>query len=213
VALVAVATVVAWAWWPDAAPPPAPPPPVVASAAAPFSVRAALQDLVDRADPTIMVGAAVDKSTLVIGKDTLRFRVRSSQPGYLYVFFGGTDTRHFHLLFPNRLDRANRIERDVEVVLPRKGWEITAGGPPGTNHLVALVSRHERNLADAGLRDTAEPIPEFDLAQAERLWQRRAPGTNPFVGEPLCATAPCSPAFGATMLTVDEVAATSKPRQ
>jgi hypothetical protein len=173
----------------------------------PFSVLAALHDIVERADPRIAVTARVDKTSLVIGKDSLRFRVRSSEAGYLYVFFGGTDKSHFHLLFPNRLDKANRIEPGAELVLPRAGWEIDAGGPAGTNHLVVLVSRHERDMSQVGLRQTDEPIPLFDLAQAERLWMQRARTASPFVGRAMCGAPDCSEAFGATMVTVDEVAA------
>jgi hypothetical protein len=184
--------------------------PTTADAA--FTVLGALQDLVAHADPSIRVGASVEQATLVIDKDALRFRVRASEAGHLYVYFAGTDKRHFHLLFPNRLDRANRIEPGTELRLPRKGWEITAAGPPGTNHLVMLVSREPRDLLRAGLRSTGEAIPEFDLAEAERLWRQRAVGTNPFAGEPLCTVAACSGAYGATMLTVDEVAAPAKAK-
>jgi hypothetical protein len=184
---------------------------VVAPSAPPFGVLAALQDIVERADASIRVGASVDKLTLVIGKDSMRFRVKSSEPGYVYVLSGGTDKRHFNLLFPNRLDKAHRIQANTELALPRPSWEIVAGGPPGTNHLVVLVSRHERNLSQAGLRQTDEPIPEFDLVQAERLWRAKADGSNPFVGEPVCApTVACSAAYGATMLVVDETAAPAR---
>jgi hypothetical protein len=184
---------------------------VPAPSAPPFGVFAALQDIVERADASIRVGASVDMRTLVIGKDSMRFRVKSSEPGYVYVFTGGTDKQHFSLLFPNRLDKAHRIEANTELALPRPSWEIVASGPPGTNHLVVLVSRHERNLSQAGLRQTDEPIPEFDLVQAERLWKVKADGPNPFVGEPICApTAACSAAYGATMLVVDETAAPAR---
>jgi hypothetical protein len=174
--------------------------------AAPFSVMAALQDIVDRSDPRIRVTAAADKSALVIGRDSLRFRVRANEAGHVYVFSGGTDKRHFHLLFPNRLDRANRIGADTELSLPRKSWEITAVGPAGTNHLVVLVSRHARDLSQVGLRQTEEPIPEFDLAVAEHLWQQRTRDTNPYVGVPDCPAPGCADAFGAVLLAVQEVA-------
>jgi serine/threonine protein kinase len=180
--------------------------------AAPFSVMAALQDIVDRSHPQIRVTAAADKSSLVIGRDSLRFRVRTSEAGHVYVFSGGTDKRHFHLLFPNRLDKANRIDAGVELALPRKSWEITAEGPAGTSHLVVLVSRHPRDLTQVGLRQTEEPIPEFDLAVAEHLWQRRAPDANPYVGVPMCPVPGCADAFGAVLLAVQEVAA-DKPRR
>jgi hypothetical protein len=117
---------------PQASPASAVPTPVANPAPSqPFSVLAALQDIVDRADPALAVYASVEKPTLVIGKESLRFRVRSSEPGHVYVFSSGTDKRHFHLLFPNRLDKLNRVEPGAELILPRKGWEITAAGPPG----------------------------------------------------------------------------------
>jgi len=48
--------------------------------------------------------------------------------------------------------------------------------------------------------------------QAERLWRQRPQGLNPFVGEPVCTAPGCSGAFGATMLTVNEVAAAGRSR-
>jgi hypothetical protein len=172
----------------------------------PFSVMAALQDIVERSHPQIRVSAAADSRALVIGRDSLRFRVRASEAGHVYVFSGGTDKSHFHLLFPNRLDKANRIDAGAELVLPRKSWEITAGGPAGTNHLVVLVSRHPRDLSQVGLRQTEEPIPEFDLAVAEHLWLQRTRDANPYVGVPVCAEPGCADAFGAVLLAVQEVA-------
>ena len=199
---------------------PSPAPALVAAAPATalpvaFSVVAALQDIVDGSDPQLSVAAAADKSSLTIGRDLLKFRVKASEAGYLYVFYGGTDKSHFNLLFPNQLDKNNRIEGGREVVLPRKGWEITAGGPPGTNHIVALVSRHERNLGDAGLLATAEAIPEFDLAAARQRWAQRSagPGISPFIGKARCDAVPCDETYGAKMLQIDEVAAPARARK
>jgi len=105
-----------------------------------FTITAALEDIVRNADPLMAVNTITDKSQLVIGKDRLLFQVKSSTPGYIYVYLAGTDKSHFYLLFPNALDRDNRIEADKLVQLPRKGWHITAGGPPGVNHIVTIVS-------------------------------------------------------------------------
>jgi hypothetical protein len=77
---------------------------------------------------------------------------------------------------------------------------------------VVLVSREPRDLSRTGLRTTDAPIPEFDLVEAERLWRQRPQDTNPFAGEPLCTVSNCSNAYGATMVTVDEVAAPAKAR-
>lgn len=189
----------------------APPPPVRTEAPkpppVPFGIVTALQDIVRHADPLLGVNALADKSALNIGVDKLQFRVKSSAAGYVYVFLAGTDKSHMYLLFPNEIDKDNRIEVNKEMLLPRKGWQITAGGPPGTNHIVTMVSRQPRDFAQAGLRQAKEEIPEFDLAQAERLWAARTSGENPFVGKAVCAAgAECDTTYGATLLTIEEVA-------
>jgi dihydrofolate reductase len=122
------------------------------------------------------------------------------------VFLSGTDKSHFYLLFPNEIDKNNRIEANTEVVLPRKSWAITAGGPPGTNHIVTVVSRNPRDLKRVGLRAAGDEIPEFDLAQAEQLWAARTAGVSPFVGDAVCAAgAACDAGYGASLLEVEEV--------
>jgi serine/threonine protein kinase len=178
----------------------APPPPT------PFGIVTALQDIVRHADPLLGVNALADKSALQIGSDRLQFRVKSSEAGHVYVFLAGTDKSHMYLLFPNAIDKNNRIEANKEMLLPRKGWQITAGGPPGTNHIVTMVSRQPRDLSQAGLRQANEEIPEFDLALAERLWAARTGNENPFVGKAACAaSAACDSTYGASLLTIEEV--------
>jgi serine/threonine protein kinase len=189
----------------EPAQPPAPPP------AVPFGIVTAMQDIVRRADPLLGVNALADKSTLTIGSDKLQFRVKSSEAGYVYVFFAGTDKGHMYLLFPNALDKNNRIEANQEMLLPRKSWNITAGGPPGTNHIVTMVSRQPRDFAQAGLRQAKEEIPEYDLVQAEKLWAARTGNESPFVGKAVCpAGTPCEATYGATLLTIEEVAAKAR---
>ena len=180
---------------------PAPPP------AVPFGLVTALQDIVRHADPVLGVNALADKSQLRIGSDRLQFRVKSSEAGYLYVFLAGTDKTHFYLLFPNELDKNNRIELNREVVLPRAGWHITAGGPPGTDHIVAMVSRKPRDMAGIGVKKAGDQIPEIDLGLAEQLWSARSAAESPFAGKPVCdvGESPCDGSYGATLLVIDEV--------
>jgi hypothetical protein len=186
-----------------AAPPDAPPPIVVSRAA--FSPTAVLDDIVAQADPQIVVRTVADRNRLVIGRDRMSFRVTASQPGYLYVFLSGTDRSNLALLFPNAIDQDNRIAGDAEVVLPRKGWQITAGGPPGTNHLVTMVSREPRDFASAGLK-MGETIPEFELGVLQRAWT--GAGTAPGAGEARCrGGAGCDGRYGASAIRIDEVAA------
>ncbi len=214
------------AWWfglRDPAPPPAAAPAPSSAAtlpaavsdtptaaptppAEPFSIVAALQDIVRQADPLLSVNALADKSAIQIGRDKLQFRVKASQSGYVYVFLAGTDKGHMYLLFPNGLDRDNRIEANRELTLPRPGWQITAGGPAGTNHIVTVVSRQPRDFSQAGLRASKDDIPEFDLPRAEQLWAARAGKDNPFVGQPACpAQGACDASYGASLLTIEEV--------
>lgn len=185
------------------APASAPPAP---AARPPFTITAALEDIVRNADPLMAVNTLTDKAKLTIGKDRLLFKVRSSVPGYIYVYLAGTDASHFYLLFPNALDRNNRIEADKLVELPRKGWHITAGGPAGTNHIVTIVSPFPRDLRNLGL-NTQDAIPEFDIATATKMWSEHQGTGSPFVGPALCEGAtPCEQRYGASLVHIEEVA-------
>lgn len=175
-----------------------------------FTVLGALQDIVDRSDSRIAVTVSADKSTVTIDKDLLRFRVRSSESGYLYLFSGGTDKSELYALFPNPLDSNNRIEAGRDVVLPSKAWSIVASGPPGTNHIVALVSRQARDFAAPGPVRKGDAIPELDLQTARQLWIQRdagAGGISPFIGKARCDSPPCDETYGATLLEISVVAA------
>jgi hypothetical protein len=182
-------------------PPPAAP---VEAARPPFTLVAALEDIVRHGDPLISVNTLADKERIAINVDRMQFRVKSSESGYLYVLFAGTDKAHLQLLFPNALDKNNRISADATVTLPRKGWQITASGPPGTNHIVTMVSREPRDFAAAALK-TGETIPEFDLDQAEHMWAG-TPSTRPaLAGAARCASgAACDAAYGATLIRIEE---------
>ncbi len=189
-----------------AAPAASAPPPASIPQRDPFTIVAALEDIVRHADPLMAVNTLTDKSQLIIGKDRLLFQVKSSVPGYLYVYLAGTDQNHFYLLFPNALDKNNRIEANKLVELPRKGWHITAGGPPGVNHIVTMVSPSPRDLSQLGL-NTQDTIPEFDMAQAARLWtEHKGPG-SPFVPPALCeGGGPCEQGYGASLVHIEEMA-------
>lgn len=190
----------------------APAPPPVADtrpARAAFGPVAALEDIVRHGDPRISVNTIADKERIVIGTDRMQFRVKASEAGHLYVFLAGTDQAHLQLLFPNALDQNNRIAADTLMTLPRKGWQITAGGPAGVNHIVTMVSREPREFAAAGIK-AGESIPEFDLAALQRAWTDAAGVATPWFGEPRCAATDgraCDGRFGASMIRIEEVAA------
>jgi len=172
----------------------------------PFSPVAALDEIFQQRDREHTVSFALDRAQVRIHHDKLTFRLRSSRPGYLYVFMVGTDRRHFHLLFPNAVDADNRVEAGKELALPRPGWSMVAAGPPGTNHFVAVVSASPRDFSATGLQ-RLDPFAEFPLARAEQTWLARRGESSPFLGTPVCPPgAPgCPQSYGAAIFTIDEV--------
>lgn len=170
-----------------------------------FSVQAVLNDIVRHADPLISVNTLADKERVVINRDKIRFRVKSSEAGYLYVFFSGTGDPNLTLLFPNALDSQNRIERDTEVLLPRDTWKVDASGPIGVDHIVTMVSRSPREFSGAGLRPT-KPLSTFDLDTVKRLWTSALATSTPYAGKVQCgAASSCPIELGATLIRISEV--------
>ena len=170
-----------------------------------FSVQAVLEDIVRHSDPLISVNTLADKERVIINRDKIRFRVKSSEAGYLYVFFSGTGDPNLTLLFPNALDSQNRIERDTEVLLPRDTWKVDASGPVGVNHIVTMVSRSPREFSGAGLQP-AKPLSTFDLDTVKNLWASPLATSTPYAGTVQCGSASsCSTEFGATLLRISEV--------
>jgi hypothetical protein len=154
------------------------------------------------------VQARPDKAPLVVGRDRLRFHVQSSEPGHLYLFLTGADATHLWLLFPNQADNDNRLEAGRDTVVPRGGWHITASGPPGLDHVVALVTRYPMDLDSLGLRRDGD-VHEFDPAMAARRWAEQAAPGSPLVGPPVCPSgtpSPCQQRFGAVLMRIEEVA-------
>jgi len=226
IAAASVAAIFVGAWYFSGsanvpAPAPAPSKPLAAPADAtqpiaatappvPFSVLAGLNDIVQGADPEVQVDARADKSTLSIGREPLRLRVRSSHDGYVYLYTGGTEKSHLYLLFPNRIDPNNRIKAGVELSLPRPSWNITASGPPGVNQIVVMVSRSPRDLSGTGIKLSGGEIPEFDLQDAARKWvHREGRSVSPFIGAVECrgqaGKFDCAQGYGAQMVEVVEV--------
>lgn len=185
---------------------PADPPQRSAGIRPPFSSLSALEQIFQQRNREHSVTVALDQPQVRILRDKLTFRLRSSRPGYLYVFMVGTDRRHFYLLFPNEVDDNNRVEVGSELALPRPGWSMVASGPPGANHFVAIVAESPRDLSAAGLRKV-DPFAEFPLAQAERTWQTHSGKSSPFIGTTRCppGTPECSQSYGAAIFTIDEV--------
>jgi serine/threonine protein kinase len=147
-----------------------------------FDPARMLSEVVAAADPQVKVEISVPQPRLRIGKDPLNFTVRSSQAGFVYVLQLDTERKHLYLLFPNAIDKKNRIEADKPLKLPRKDWSILVQGPAGSDQFVVMVSEQERSFDGTGLQKS-DSIPEFDLAQAKQAFQAQAAGGPLFAGK------------------------------
>ena len=143
---------------PEAAPAKPPTPPVAqpAQAQAQASVApapepmlaslATLADIEQQRDPRIVLDVKLSKSVLKIGKDALDLTIKSSHDGYIYMVLLGSDRKSFYVLYPNGLDKDNRIKAGQTRKLPRPDWQLEAAGPPGTDHLLVMVSSSPRQI-------------------------------------------------------------------
>jgi len=169
------------------------------------SVAAVLDRIESAGDPAWQVTVSAEQSRLRIGRDRLRMRIASSRPGYVYVLMAGTDGSHLYMLFPNALDRQNRLGPGLSLSLPQPGWAVMAGGPPGTDRILTLVSDRPRDMTEAGLRP-GQPFSEFDVPTL--LKAMAAGGVGSVLGTPACPPGekgPCS-GFGAAQLRIEEAA-------
>lgn len=179
-------------------------PSVATPAPLPFDPVAALHAVAAGASLERSVTVSVARSTVRIGHDRLNFSVRASHAGYLYVQMVGSDSSNFYQLFPNAVDRDNRVKAGQTIQLPRAGWRMGVEGPAGIDHFVAIVADTPRRFDSAGLAPGAL-FSEFPIARAAEL-QRGYTGTTPlFAGVPDCAPG-CSPLYGASRFAIEEVA-------
>lgn len=175
---------------PPAPPPPAPPPPVRRTA------LQSLQALGETATPGFSVQATPAKAEVEVGKDKLAFELRSSREGFVYVYLLASGGEMF-MLFPNLLDKYNKVNANQTLSLPRASWPMNAGGPPGTNHFAVVVSQHERDFSEAGMQ-TDGVFPQFPLPVLSALEAAHAgKGPTPLLGKPQCPQAGgCTDVFG-----------------
>lgn len=78
--------------------------------------------------------------------DAIAAEVASSTSGYVYLYQMGTDGRTLSLVFPNAMDGANYINAGTTLALPRPGWRMSARGPAGVGHLLAVVTSQPLDL-------------------------------------------------------------------
>ena len=172
-------------------------------AAQTVSASQSLSSLLVSAKPGFEVTARPIKPEARIGKDKLGFQIQSTKPGFVYVYLlsSGGDML---LLFPNALDKRNRIESGTPMSLPKPSWAMDAGGPPGTDEFVVLVSEHERNLKTSGIQYDGV-FGQFPTKILEALELARGNGTSPLLGVPVCpGGGSCTDNYGAASFKIVE---------
>jgi serine/threonine protein kinase len=151
------------------------------------------------------VAATVKSATVKIAnKEKLEFSIQSANAGYLFVYLLSSGGEMLQL-FPNQLDKRNRIKAGETIKLPRASWPMEAGGPVGTNRFVAVVSSTERDFSNAGLiNDGVFGRYSMDLVSA--LERAKTAGSQPIVlGKSNCATGgACDTNFGAASFSISE---------
>jgi hypothetical protein len=181
------------------APPPPPPPPPPK----PRTPAESLQSLAEGAAPGFEVAASPRKAEVAVGKDRLGFEVRSKREGFVYVYLLSSGGEMF-LLFPNLLDKHNKIAAGGSLSLPRASWPMDAGGPPGINLFAVLVSEHERDFGASGIQNDGV-FPQFPLPVLAALEAARGSGPPPLAGKPVCApNSACKDVYGSAFFQITE---------
>lgn len=176
---------------PSPEPDPPPPPPPLAS-------LATLQEIAAQSDPRRTPQVSGQSRALRIGRDFLDLTITPPRDGFLYVVLLGSDASSFYLLFPNALDRDNRVRAGQPVRLPREDWRIRAAGPAGTNQLLVVVSDAPRALERLS-RSKPDAKAPFTFAL------NTLGGRSALFDFLTSAPAGGTEAFGAQLFTVEEV--------
>jgi Caspase domain/Domain of unknown function (DUF4384) len=193
------------------------PVPVAASVAVPVSVappaltgEQALRQMFDQRDAKRAVRVVMSKEKLKIGEDAFDFAVQSERDGFVYVAMAGSDNKSMYLLFPNDLDQNNKIEAGKQLLLPRPNWRLKASGPAGKDSILVFVADGPRDLTSLAASKAGPFVTSLnDSTGRARLGALMS--TSKTVTTQECSGAArknnplCSDAYGAAMVSVEEV--------
>jgi hypothetical protein len=197
---------------PAAAPASGAKPAAAAPAATPTSPVHTLRDIYHQRDDNRAVKFTASRDGFRIGKDKVQFTLNSTYPGYVYILMAGSDNKTLDLLFPNKADQNNYLQANENWTLPRPSWEIEAGGPAGTNHLLVIVADAPRDFSKI-ITDPAGPFASVDAnaKSSKEVLQTSGASVNKLTST--CAKTRnlkvvekgCSDGFGAAMIEVKEI--------
>lgn len=112
---------------------------VTAPGAADSALLSRVDTVMRQATPARAVSLRLSAAQVKTG-DAIALELGSNVPGYAYVFQMGTDGRTLSLVFPNAMDGANYTPAGAPLSLPRPNWRMSARGPAGVGHLLAVVT-------------------------------------------------------------------------
>ncbi len=176
---------------------------------------ATLTDIFSNRDDKRVVEFRAAKPKLTIDKDVFDFSLKSSHDGYVYLLMVGSDGHSFDLLFPNQLDRRNEIRAGETLKLPRATWELGVQGPAGKDTLLAIVAESPRDFSQIGMQPTG-PFSSIDAqsnpGSGRDMQMASSTSANAKSEEclmpktrNLAIRKRCSMAYGAALLTIEEV--------
>lgn len=185
------------------------------SEAASAGALAALNDIYANRDARRQVVLTANPANMRIRTDKLGLSLHSSHAGYVYLLMVDSTGKTFDMLFPNKRDTANYIRAGETLQLPRPGWDVIAGGPPGQNTVIAIVSDTPRDFAKLGMRP-AGPFSAIEASpQGANHQIQLAVASTSNADKPACRAVgkqralmiveDCSDAYGAAMTTINEV--------
>ncbi|MBS0422984.1 MAG: protein kinase [Proteobacteria bacterium] len=166
-----------------------------------------LETIFNARDRDFAVTISIDKAQVAINKDPLNFKIRSAKSGYVYILAVGTDQSDFLLLFPNAKDQNNHITANQQIELPRNEWRMIAGGPPGTNHFIAIVSNYPRNFSYTALQKV-NIFETFSSSETEELYHSYKGALPFFAGRAICPSdlaSSCQESYGAALFSIEEI--------
>jgi serine/threonine protein kinase len=178
--------------------------PVAPAVPGPFDPETEFERVVAAQSPDYKVEAAADKPQIRIDKDNMSFKVKTDKEGHLYVFQHGTDGAIVQI-FPNAVAKSNLIRGDSTLSLPpsKSDWNLPAGGPPGVDHLIAIVSKYPRDFSALGLK-VRDGFGQTTFDAVGAAAKAQGGGASIFAGRPICPE-PCTDDYGAALFNAEEI--------